>query len=448
MTSYNINTPIYSTSYELTNDLISDSSNFNSLMNRLIDNENRLILPKDLRDFFISINDSIVFKLIDNDIGKFIGSNLRDYKIIIGNRLNQNIIENLDAESDIIFSKNTNLNLNKISILVNSKDYPSFEVDEKFKINNKNNINLDSNLERIYINNIPFPTKYENNDINNKYLILQDSKLIWKKINKDLDNSDIPENAKFIGNVKLNNFNLEFTDNRKCPINIGDIVKGEEFKKISISDILKKVVYDYLPPNIELSFIEPHTNNSIEVGSNISPKVEYKIYKKSKSVNVSFINLLPSTITPITDIGYKLVNGILDTIITNNILNISYTYSSILNDGVQNVQKNLILNGVYPYFYGFTEQNILSNDFLSSLTKDIKTKSDTNINLSGTGTYYFIYPHSYGELLEILSNNLAISQIYSNFFNSPNDQWNNIRFYVYQFNNVDISESEIASFKI
>ncbi len=458
----NINTPIFSTSFPLTNNLNGLNSNFNNLMLDLIDNDDKLIIAKTLRDFVLSINDSTVFKLTENKHGKFIGfdkgnpsdPDLKDYKIVLGNKLhnnnpiiNQNVI---DSNTDIIISKTTNSNLNKISILTNSINSPSLEVDIDLNIKNKNNINLDSLLDSVIINNLSFPTKAENeiSNINNKFLILEDSKLIWKEISTNLDSSDITQDVNIIGNVQLNNFNLKFTDRRRSPINIGDIKIGESFLDLSISDILKKIIYDYLPPDIELSFNVPYSNNTIEVGSVNLPKVSYKVFKKTKPVSVSFVNLIPSSIPMINNSGHQIVDGILDTTISGNVANISYIFSAILNDSTNNIQKNITLNGVYPYFYGFTNKNILDIDFLSVLTKDVKNKSNTTIDLINNGTFYFIYPHSYGLLSQVISNSLPLPQIYSNFFDSSDNKWSNIRFYVYQFDNTNITLSEKVSFII
>jgi hypothetical protein len=457
----NINTPTFSTSYPLTNNLTGSDSNFKILMDKLLDNDSEIITSKNLRDFFLSINDSTIFKLTENQNGKFIGfdkgnpndPDLKNYKIIIGNRLynnnnpiiNQNVI---NSNTDIILSKTTNSNLNKITILTNNVNNPSLEVDINFNIKNKENINLNSEQDSIKINNLSFPSKNQNLDINNNFLILENSNLVWKKISTNIDDINIPINSTIIGNTNLNNYNLEFIDERRCPIKIGDLKIGETFDKISISDMLKKIIYDYLPPYIELSFTEPHNKNTIEVGSTVLPKVQYKIFKKTKPLNTLFVSLLPSSIPLINSNNYKTVIGLLDTVIVGNISNISYTFSAILNDGIQNIQKSIVLNGVYPYFYGFSNKNILENDFLTFLIKDLKVKSDTNIEIIGTGTYYFIYPHSYGQLSQILSNNLPTPNIYSTFFNSPNNIWNNIRFFVYEFNNINITQLETIIFKI
>jgi hypothetical protein len=463
--SINTNTPIYTTSYPLTNNLIGLDSNFDLLINNLLDNDDKLIIPSTLRDFILSINDSTVFKLTHNTSGgNYIGfdsgnlatnRDLKNYKIVIGNRLknnsdpiiNQNVI---DSDTDIILSKTTNLENNKISFITNVSDnLPSISVNIDTILSNKDNINITSEHDNININNVIFPTSQESQvyNIDDRYLVSENGKLIWKKLELNLLESDLNQNINLEGNVNLNLFSLDFKDNRKCPIQIGDVIQGESFLNVSLSDMLRKIIYNYLSPNVILSFLEPHSNNTIEVGSIIIPRVSYTIYKKTNPVNATFINLLPSSLPIISDIGYKVITGEVDCIIPSNLEPINYMFSSVLNDGVQNIQEDIILTGVYPYFYGFSTFNVTDNEFLPSLVKDIKIKSNTTLGVVGNGTYYFIYPHSYG-VLSSINGLIPTPLIYSQFMNSNSGFWNNIRYMIYQFNNVNINTAENIQFLI
>jgi hypothetical protein len=461
--SINISSPTETTSYPLTNILIGPNSTFNFLLDKVYDNESLLVSPRDLRNFILSINDSTIFKLTNNTNGSFIGFNkgypndpdLKGYKIVIGNKLyNDNTPlltdDNINNISDdIILSKTTNLDKTKISFLTNSSKYPYIESSIDLNITNEDNINITSSLDRVNINNINFPTLEENEtDINQKYLVYRIDKLVWEEINLQIDgNYTISNNQTNItGNLYINQFPLEIKDDRKIPINIGDIIIGENItNKISLSDILKRIVYTYLPPNVNIEFLPPHQYNAMEVGSLLYPKVKYTINKKSLPINVSFINLEPSSIPSVNTKGYSNYSGILDTIYFNPIANTSYNFIAKVEDTENIIEKTLALNITYPFFYGFSITNITNLNFLLSLDKLVINKNNIELDIQGSGTFYYIYPYSYGLLSNIVGN-INTPTISTFFFNSPNLYWQNIRFYVYRFSNVNINITEKINF--
>ena len=46
----------------------------------------------------------------------------------------------------------------------------------------------------------------------------------------------------------LNGYSLEFADERMCPVEIGDINYGDTFNNMPLSEGLRRIIYDYLPP--------------------------------------------------------------------------------------------------------------------------------------------------------------------------------------------------------
>jgi len=458
--SINLGTPLETTSYPLTNLLSGTASTFDILLDKIYDNESKIIKPRELRDFILSVNSSIVFKSTSNSNGEFIGfdkgypndPDLKGYKILIGNKLyndNSPLLteDNISfVDDDIILSKTDNLEKTKIGFITNSDKIPYIETAIDFNIMNDDSININSSLDRVNINDIALPSISENIDIDGKYLVYQTDKLVWEKQNIEITDNIISNEETIIeGDLLLNNFLLEFKDNRKIPINIGDIKKANSFSnKISISEVIKRVIYTYLPPEINIEFINTQYN-AIEVGSVIYPKVKYTINKKTFPVDVSFINLNPSFIAPITTNNYETKTGILEVIISNPIPNSTHSFIGNLNDGQTIIQKELLLDIVYPIFYGFSPNNITDLSFLSNLNKLVIKKSNTQLDIQGTGIFYFIFPHSYG-LLNSVNGTLPIANISSYFFNSPELYWQNIRYYVYRFNNVNITQQENISF--
>lgn len=458
--SINLGTPTETTSYPITNNLVGNDSSFNQLINKILDNEYKIIKPREIRDFLLSVNSSTVFKLTNNESGSFIGfdkgypndPDLKGYKIIIGNRLDidnnpildENVTDNTD---DIILSKTTNLNKNKISFLTNSEKQPYIEVGIDMNISNEDGVNIKSLLDKVNINNIKFPSIADNEqDLNNKYLITDSGELIWDNLTVDINSDDIlTDENNIIGELNLNNYSLEFKDNRRIPIEIGDIKLGQNFNNIiSITDVLKRIIYNYSPPDIKLSFIEPNQYNAMEFNSDIIPKVKYEIYKKTLPLSVSFINMNPSFIQPITEDGYIKKTGILDCILGSLSLNSINNFTISVNDSQNVITEDINIKVVYPLFYGFSIDSINNPAFINSITKLIIDKKNISLEIKGDGSFYFIYPHSYGLLTSIIG--LNTPNIFSYIFNSPDSYWNNIRFYVYRFNNISITELENISF--
>lgn len=462
--SINVSSPTETTSYPITNLLSGTGSTFDFLMNKVIDNDNKSVSPRDLRDIILSMHDSTVFKLTSNVNGSYIGFNkgypndpdLKGYKILIGNRLYNNNTSLLtdsninDISDDIILSKTTNLNKTKISFLTtDSTKQPYIESNIDINFVNDDEINIKSSLDSIRINNISFPTLQENNnDIDQKYLVYKTDKLSWENINLEIDDNYTitNEQTNIIGDLLLNNFSLEFKDDRKIPINIGDILKGEQVSnKTSLTTILKRIVYSYIPPKVELEFLEPNQYSGMEVGTTVYPKVKYTIHKKSLPINITFINLEPSSLPSINNEGYSNISGILETVLFNPIPNTTYNFIAKIEDTENIIENILTLNIVYPFFYGFTNQNITNVNFLTDLNKLIISKTDLELDIQGSGTFYFIYPYSYG-ILSNINGNITTPTISSLFFNSPNLYWQNIRFYVYRFNNLNINNVEKINF--
>jgi len=79
------------------------------------------------------------------------------------------------------------------------------------------------------------------------------------------------------------------------------------------------------------------------------------------------------------------------------------TFTISVTDGISSSDASTTMVGIYPYFYGFyggTSDNI--SIVLNTLTKDISPKSNKLIDISGVGSYYFIYDSTYGPLTSIL----------------------------------------------
>jgi hypothetical protein len=212
--SINISTPIESTSYNL-----SDSTQFDSLLNRLPDNLNKLINPRDLRDVMLSLWSSVPFKITSasGSTNKYIGidtgntSGDRDLKkkILIGKRAfsgtfsydtSHDILNNTLYNSDVdIFLYNTkgdNVQQIRTRVLfisgVNIDNFGNspyiqsqvVSLPESLSldiVNPSGNIDIDSGFGNVFINSITFSTINQLSSVtsNDKVLLLENTGMLW-----------------------------------------------------------------------------------------------------------------------------------------------------------------------------------------------------------------------------------------------------------------------------
>ena len=319
------------------------------------------------------------------------------------------------------------------------------------------NTGLDTNTGgTVSINGIGFPT-YQNSintDLDSKILTWYDSGLTWSSI-------EIPDpnyagatgsELNIYGNpVNLNGMSLDFTDSRRIPIKIGDILPGTTFSSSGISEVLGRIIYDYLSPTCDLSI---NTDEYLEVGTSPQIILNYTINKKTQ-------NLYPTLLTNMIPSSYQSISSNFPVKVTGQALGVvivpleatQSNFTIKVSDGDTQNSVTKSISGVYPYFYGFSTQSSISINELSSLTKKIEPMGDKDYDIFGGGNFYFIYDKDYGSLSNIynnLGNNIAASFSYSTkVLSSPDGYWQSKEFYVYKWSHVEQigPPSEIYQFK-
>jgi hypothetical protein len=244
----------------------------------------------------------------------------------------------------------------------------------------------------------------------------------------------------------VNGYSLEFTDDRMCPIQLGDISFGSSFENISIVEMLKRMVYQYLPPGCSISLDVPYTSGYVEVGTSPMPTLNWEINKKTEDLGVtSLTNMIPGIYSPISSNEYVNISGSSSGIVISPITASTTYFTITVNDGINTVSASTSITGVYPYFSGFSSLSVMTTAGLLNLEKLIEPKSDKLLDFSGTENLYIIYPKSYGTFSGIydeLGNDYLISGTFSGpttkIFNSPSGFWSSVEFYVYQWDSATI----------
>lgn len=465
--------------------------NNNYVYENLKDNESKLITPKMIRDSILSIWDSTPFKETLIGTNSYIGIDSGDdsinkdlkSKIYLGKRFykGSEIMSSTLLNSEVdIFLHNTKSDTSnqqiqtKISIIsgtksssYNSSPYISSEyvvgaTQPSLALNLINPNGDVSILSRgvdpytglntnsggtVSINNIVFPeyqtsvAEQSNIGLDTDILTWSGNGLSWYRIAINdnwagLTGSDV----NLYGDpVNVNGCPIEFSDIGRVPLKIGDIMPGSTFSRNSISDLLGRIIYEYLPPTCELSI---NTPEYLEVGT--SPKIllDYVIYKRTNDLLPTlFTNMIPSSYAPITTPFSKKVTGQVEGAVITPLMATTSTFTMRVDDGESNHSITKSVTGVYPYFYGFSTQSSVSIQTLSGLNKKIEPKGDKDYDIYGSGYFYFIYDKDYGLLSNIYNNlgsNITASFSYTvKVLSSPSGYWQSKEFYVYKWSNVD-----------
>ncbi len=473
----------------------------------LPDNTKKMISPKDVRDAFFTTWASSPIKLTTPDIlgysYSYIGidssnpSN-RDIKkpIYIGKRqygnldiMNNTLLSTNNADIFFYNTKPDNLSQNstKISILSGTDSTLHYSAPYIESLSGTNSIslnlvnpspyggglNLVSTNGRVAINGIVFPTIAEttasasNGRILRYYGTYPNGYLRWDESTVSLSSIGSLTSPTYIwgSTVSVNGFPIEFISDDLVPVKTGGIEIGSSFSSGSfnnpntltqsnwpISEILRKFLYPYVPPVLELSVINPQTGNTYaEVGTTPSfiVSASVSIFPRSSNEWVSDWTLTGTTYSHITRTdGPYTITGLPGTQLsftasgstysqnTNTVLDyiFSLSNSGFTASGATfgfSYSATASVQFISPFYSKFDSGSTLDNVTLASIimstssTKSIIPKPDLSIsmNTNGTGYLYFTYPYSYGDLTMIKDPNGFIihdftnptSSLYTNF---------------------------------
>jgi hypothetical protein len=303
-------------------------------------------------------------------------------------------------------------------------------------------VNVGSSFSTISLNTITFPGVTESyaSASNNKTLMYEDGKLAWSDI--------VFPPVSYIGAtgtitniygspVNINGYPIELTDSRKVPITFGDVVSGSTFNIDATSDIIRRMLYPYLPPLCSISILSPYSSGYVEVGTYPTPTIQYTITKRSLPTLVtSLTNMIPGVYPAITTLGQTTVTSTSLGVVISPITATATNFKITVGDGTQGNSASVSLTGIYPYFYGFSPLSAMTSIGLASLSKLVEYKGDKIVDITGTNSFYFVYDYDYGTLSNIYDsygNTVSGSFSYtSGYFSSPTGLWASKQFYVYK----------------
>jgi hypothetical protein len=276
---------------------------------------------------------------------------------------------------------------------------------------------------------------------------MQDGELIWDFIQlpnlgfigntgSQLDIYGTPTNLFSTG---LNGYSLEFADERMCPVEIGDINYGDTFNNMPLSEGLRRIIYDYLPPTCSIEITGVYSVGYAEVGTYPTPSLQYTINKKTlNTVTTGLSNMIPGAYPAIVSNSYETITGSSSGVVISPIPPVSTEFTITVGDGLNTASASTQITGIYPYFYGFSTNTTMNSIGLAGLSKLTESMGDKTIDVNGIGNLYFIYDSDYGTLSNIYDeygNTSSGSFSYTTeILSSPTGLWAAKEFYVYQWN--------------
>lgn len=433
--------------------------NIISVLNDIQDNTQKLISPRDVRDAFLSTWANSPFKITTpNSLANFeyigIDSNNpsnRDIKekILLGKRS----YGNLDVMNPFLLGSDTDIFLfntkpdsvtqssTKIGILAgtNSGLYRYAPYIES-KVNTTETaidlniinpalsgaINILSTTGRVGINQVLFPTVAETFGSASDGRILRyrgtypSGYLKWEDPTITLNSIGTPGYPTNIygSTVSVNGYPIEFIEDDFVPNTIGGVKIGSSFSASSffngttyqnwpVTEVLKELLYPYVPPVLELSVVNNVTGTIYaEVGTTADVILVPKITTYQRNYNERICNY---QIIPNTSYTNSSFSGTPSSFITHTI--VTSTYSAVTADKTWTLNvsdsgninsfsysKTATIKYVYPIYYGFTSSIITSinfNSIVATLNKVILpypgAGGSFSFTYNGSGYLYFIH---------------------------------------------------------
>lgn len=463
-----------------------------TVLQDLPDNTQKLISPKDVRDAFLSTWANSSFKITtpyNLSTSEYIGLDSgnpddRDIKkkILIGKRSygNLDVMNNVllnNNSTDIFFyntkSDSSDQSSTKVSFLsgtvstlhVYAPYIESYSTASVTDLNIQNPslfggaINIASTTGRVAINGIVFPTIAETTASASNGKILRYSGtypngvLKWDDSTVTITSIGSPGTPTNIygSPVLLNGYSLEFVDNSLVPQTVGGITAGSSFPADSftagdfttpgtgqnwpLSEVLRKVLYPYIEPVLQLSIINPTTGTTYaEVGTTPSLQFDWSIttYARDNNEDISDFFFRED----ISDTRFLYGASFSDNPGSSTFSNFVYsTYSSSTTTMEFSLHTSTVVGATsfsFPAGYSFSSTEYIT--FLSPFTISFETFSFSftgvaaqngvrdvliggNINKliddypgtsqsivignTGSGYLYFMYPFTYGPLSQI-----------------------------------------------
>lgn len=237
-----------------------------------------------------------------------------------------------------------------------------------------------------------------------------------------LSNLDNYDDTEIKGMIRDKADNL-FKTNIKTVTSLGGISADMDLNNLSIQEVLTKLLYPYIQPDVSSTILFTPAGGVYEFGQTVTVTgMRTNIIKKSEQIieirhyiNGSIVNTITENVT---EGGVFTTTFNEPTYITKSINN-SYFLTQVEDKSGRSVTvSSSALNFYYPYYYGVIgADSQITPELIKSLTKNVSAKGNKTFSYSPFYERMVIaYPKSYGGLKSILDPNgfeqLASFEIY------------------------------------
>jgi len=451
-----------------------------SVLQDIPDNTSKLITPKDVRDAVFSVWANSVFKQTSGTASiEYIGIDSNNpsnrdikQKIFIGKRnvagtdIMSNSLLSTSNDTDIFLFNTkpdtTTQSVTKVSMLAGTNsslygyapylksEYISATAGDKLSMDITNPslyggpINIFSSTGRIAINNIIFPTIAESSASASNGKILRyngtypNGSLVWSNDTVSIANiGAIGSPTTIFGSpVLINGSQIEFVDTTPVPFPVGGVEIGTTFSSGSymfgtysqdwpVVEVLRRILYPYVPPALSLSLINNVTGTVYsEVGTTASLTLSYSITKYSE--DISLAQIIGTTFSGITFSSSP--GGVLSGTLSVSTLSPSNYILEVSDDPIFfafSHSATASITFAYPTMYGFDTTQVIDDTTTTTVCDNVNRISipypgsqSLYFNYSGSGYLYFITPASYPLMRYIKDSNGYIVHDYGNWGSS------------------------------
>jgi len=508
--------------------------NLNDVLFGLRDNTSKLITPKDVRNAVYTVWENIMFKPTSNSGGtEYIGidQSFIQKKILIGKKevggnpvLNSNLLNSTDV--DVFFfntkTQSTSLQDTKIAILagtgsnfqsgqltapyfkstvVNLTNTIDFEIvnPSYYTIGLTNyggNIVVNSNNGNVVLNGLYWPTFAQNTlgPLQNDYVLKYKwigaiPYAVWEApVTASITSLISSGTVSISGNpVVLNGLPINFTDLTPTPIDIGGIPAGSTFSNIPVTEMIRRILYPYIAPQVSASLNYSLWEIGDDVNASSTLEFTYIVLRNATySMTTPVFNFTP--VAPLVPgfyvTGAQIINLVNTYVVrppfnTGSVMSttqsyIQFDYSVSLSDTYPtNIAATASIIATIPWYYGTATISATQATGLDNIVTILGTSSSPTLGkllpvlhepvLSATSAYnksvvlstlglfasfsndaylYFGYPAEFPDIVSIYDqNNYDVTGSFKKFemigtgnrVSSPNFIWSNkeYKFYIY-----------------
>ena len=205
--------------------------------------------------------------------------------------------------------------------------------------------------------------------------------------------------------------NIIFDNDMNVVTGLGGIKAGDNLNGLTLKDVVNKLLFPYVAPNVSASLTYAPSGSIFEYGKSVSiQNIIGNVVKKSENIiNIKFLDgnkVLQEITVGLDASSYKFIFQT-PVVINSNMPNNRFRFSVTDASNKTYYANTSSITFYYPYYMGVIGENdVLTNELITSLNKKVEGKGTKSNNYTTNNQrMVFAYPKSYGGLSKILDAN-------------------------------------------